>query len=200
LEPDPVPYHHGNLREVLLEKAAEAIEEDGGIGALSLRAVARRAGVSHGAPAHHFRDKAGLLTALATQAMDRFRATLSDAAREAGGSEREKLRAIGMAYVCFAAEHPALFRIITRSEFIRRDDPEFSASYQSTIDTVKDAVIAAQREGWGRDMDPMALVITAWSTAHGLATLWLDGVLEDRVGPVDLEAVAAHAFEVLMAV
>ena len=105
-----------------------------------------------------------------------------------------------MAYVCFAAEHPALFRIITRSEFIRRDDPEFSASYQSTIDTVKDAVIAAQREGWGRAMDPMALVITAWSTAHGLATLWLDGVLEDRVGPVDLEAVAAHAYEVLMAV
>jgi len=195
-----VPYHHGNLREVLLEKAAEAIEEDGGIGALSLRAVARRAGVSHGAPAHHFRDKAGLLTALATQAMDRFRATLSDAAREAGGSEREELRAIGMAYVCFAAEHPALFRIITRSEFIRRNAPEFSASYQSTIDMVKDAVIAAQREGWGRDMDPMALVITAWSTAHGLATLWLDGVLEDRVGPVDLEAVAAHAFEVLMAV
>jgi AcrR family transcriptional regulator len=199
LEPDPVPYHHGNLREVLLEKAAEAIEEDG-IGALSLRAVARRAGVSHGAPAHHFRDKAGLLTALATEAMDRFRATLSDAAREAGGSEREKLRAIGMAYVCFAAEHPAPFRIITRSEFIRRDAPEFSASYQSTIDMVKDAVIAAQREGWGRDMDPMALVITAWSSAHGLATLWLDGVLEDRVGPVDLEAVAAHAFEVLMAV
>ncbi len=194
-----MPYHHGNLREVLLEKAAEAIEEDG-IGALSLRAVARRAGVSHGAPAHHFRDKAGLLTALATQAMDRFRATLSDAAREAGDSEREKLRAIGMAYVCFAAEHPARFRIITRSEFIRRDAPEFSASYQSTIDMVKDAVIAAQREGWGRDMDPMALVITAWSTAHGLATLWLDGVLEDRVGPVDLEAVAAHAFEVLMAV
>ena len=195
-----MPYHHGNLREVLLEKAAEAIEEDGGIGALSLRAVARRAGVSHGAPAHHFRDKAGLLTALATQAMDRFRATLSDAAREAGGSEREELRAIGMAYVCFAAEHPALFRIITRSEFIRRNAPEFSASYQSTIDMVKDAVIAAQREGWGRDMDPMALVITAWSSAHGLATLWLDGVLEDRVGPVDLEAVAAHAFEVLMAV
>ena len=77
-----MPYHHGNLREVLLEKAADAIEEDG-IGALSLRAVARRAGVSHGAPAHHFRDKTGLLTALATQAMGRLRAALSHAAREA---------------------------------------------------------------------------------------------------------------------
>jgi AcrR family transcriptional regulator len=182
-----VPYHHGNLREELLEKAAEAIEEDG-VGALSLRAVARRAGVSHGAPAHHFSDKTGLLTALATRAMDRFRATLAHAARESRGSERNKLRAIGMAYVCFAAEHPALFRIITRSEFIHRDDPEFSASYQSTIDMVKDTVIAAQREGWGRDMDPMALVITAW-----------DGVLEDRVGPVDLQSIADQVFEILTA-
>jgi AcrR family transcriptional regulator len=199
LEPEPVPYHHGNLREVLLEKAAEAIEEDG-IAGLSLRAVARRAGVSHGAPAHHFSDKAGLLTALATRAMDHFRATLSEAAREAGDSAREQLRAIGMAYVGFAAEQPALFRIITRSELIRRDAPEFSASYQSTIDMVKGAVIAAQREGWGRNRDPMALVITAWSIAHGLATLWLDGVLEDRVGPVHLEAVAAQVFDVLMAV
>ena len=97
-----MPYHHGNLREVLLEKATEAIEEDG-VGALSLRAVARRAGVSHGAPAHHFRDKTGLLTALATRAMDRFRAALDDAARAAGDSEQERLRAMGQAYVCFAA-------------------------------------------------------------------------------------------------
>jgi AcrR family transcriptional regulator len=194
-----VPYHHGNLREVLLEKATEAIEE-GEIGALSLRAVARRAGVSHGAPAYHFRDKTGLLTALATRAMDRFRAALAGAARAAGDAEQERLRAMGTAYVRFAAEHPALFRIITRAEFIRRDDPAFAASYQATFDMVKDTVVAAQGEGWGQDMDPMALVITAWSTAHGLATLWLDGVLEDRVGPVDLDAITEHVFEVLTAV
>jgi len=194
-----VPYHHGNLREVLLEKATEAIEEDG-VGALSLRAVARRAGVSHGAPAHHFRDKTGLLTALATRAMDRFRAALDAAARAAGNSEQERLRAMGQAYVCFAAEHPALFRIITRAEFIRRDDPAFAVSYQATFDRVKSTVVAAQGEGWGQNMDPMALVITAWSTAHGLATLWLDGVLEDRVGPVDLDAITEHVFEVLTAV
>jgi len=194
-----LPYHHGNLREALLEKAAEAIEEDG-IGALSLRAVARRAGVSHGAPAHHFRDKTGLLTALATRAMDRFRGALAEAARDTGGSEPEKLRAMGEAYVRFAAERPALFRIITRSEFIRRDEPEFAASYQATFDMVKDRVVEAQREGWGRNLDPMALVITAWSTAHGLATLWLDGALEDRIGPFDLEAMSEHVFEVLTAV
>jgi hypothetical protein len=102
-----------------------------------------------------------------------------------------------MAYVLFAAQHPALFRIITRSELIHGDDPEFIASSQATFDLVKDAVIAAQSEGWGRDMDPVALVITAWSTAHGLATLWLDGVLEDRAGPIDLEAATAHVLRVM---
>ena len=194
-----MPYHHGNLREALLEKATEAIEEDG-IGALSLRAVARRAGVSHGAPAHHFSDKTGLLTALATRAMDRFRAALATGVREAGGSEREKLRAMGRAYVRFATEHPALFRIITSSDFIRRDDPAFAASYQSTFDMLKQAVSEAQREGWAQGVDAMALVILSWSTAHGLTTLWLDGALADGVGPFDLEAVAAHVFEVLTAV
>ena len=124
-------------------------------------------------------------------------AALDDAARAAGDSERERLRAMGQAYVCFAAEHPALFRIITRAEFIRRDDPAFAVSYQATFDMVKDTVVAAQGEGWGRDLDPMALVITSWSTAHGLATLWLDGALEDRIGSVDLEATAEHVFEVL---
>ena len=191
-----MPYHHGNLREVLIEKAVEVIEEDG-IGALSLRAVARRAGVSHGAPAHHFTDKAGLLTALATHAMERFATNLSEATREAGDSALERVRAIGRAYVRFAAQNPAYFYIVTRFELIRRDDAAFARSYQTTFDMVKDAVSAAQQEGWGTDMDPMAMVIASWSAVHGLATLWLDGALEDRVGPVDLEAMAAQVVRVV---
>ena len=189
-------YHHGNLREVLIEKAAEVIEEDG-IGALSLRAVARRAGVSHGAPAHHFTDKADLLTALATHAMERFAATLLESAREAGDSALERVRAMGRAYVRFATQHPAYFSIVTRFELIREDDAAFASSYQATFDTVRDAVSAAQREGWERDTDPIALVIACWSAVHGLATLWLDGALEDRVGPVDIEATAAQVVRVI---
>jgi len=192
-----MPYHHGNLCEVLLEKAVEVIRDDG-IGALSLRAVARRAGVSHGAPAHHFGDKAGLLTALATRSMERFATTLSEASREAGDSELDRLRAIGRAYVRFAAENPAQFSIVTRFELIRSGDAEFAASYQATFDLVKDAVCAAQREGWRRSMDPTALVITCWSAVHGLATLYLDGVLEDRVGPIHLETAAAQVMTVVI--
>ena len=186
-----MPYHHGNLREVLIQKAAEVIEEEG-IGALSLRAVARRARVSHGAPAHHFTDKAGLLTALATHAMVSFTSVLFEAAREAGDSALERVRAIATAYVRFAAQNPAYFRIVTRFELIRRHDADFAEAYQAAFDMVRDAVSAAQREGWRKDVDPMALVITAWSAVHGLATLWLDGTLEDRVGPVDLEAMTAQ--------
>jgi AcrR family transcriptional regulator len=154
----------------LLEKAVEVIQEDG-IGGLSLRDVARRAGVSHGAPAHHFTDKAGLLTALATRSMEQFGAILSEASGEAGGSALDRLRAIG---------------------------PEFAASYQATFDLVKDAVCAAQGEGWRRSMDPMALVITCWSAVHGLSTLYLDGVLEDRMGPIDLETAAAQVMAVVI--
>ena len=192
-----MPYHHGNLCEVLLEKAVEVIQDDG-IGALSLRAVARRAGVSHGAPAHHFGDKAGLLTALATRSMERFATALSEASREAGGSALDRLRAIGRAYVRFAAQNPAQFSIVTRFELIRSADAEFAASYQATFDLVKDAVCAAQQEGWRRSMDPTALVTTCWSAVHGLATLYLDGVLEDRVGPIDLETASAQVMAVVI--
>jgi AcrR family transcriptional regulator len=173
----------------LLEKAVEVIQEDG-IGGLSLRDVARRAGVSHGAPAHHFTDKVGLLTALATRSMEQFGAILSEASGEAGGSALDRLRAIGRAYVRFAAQNPAHFGIVTRFELIRGGDAEFAASYQATFDLVKDAVCAAQGEGWRRSMDPMALVITCWSAVHGLSTLYLDGVLEDRVGPAAAQVMA----------
>jgi AcrR family transcriptional regulator len=193
-----VPYHHGNLREVLIQKAAEVIDEDG-IGALSLRAVARRARVSHGAPAHHFTDKAGLLTALATHAMESFASTLFAAAHEAGDSGLERVRAIATAYVRFAAQNPAYFRIVTRFELIRRDDPAFARAYQEAFGLVRGAVSAAQQEGWRTDMDTLALVITSWSVAHGLATLWLDGTLEDRVGPVDLDAVTAQVVRAVTA-
>src|SRR5918995_2060808 len=95
------PYHHGDLPRVLLEAAVEAIDESGPA-ALSLRDLARRAGVSHAAPAHHFGDKAGLLTALAIEGFNRLADAL-DASREATGSLLES----GVTYVRFAADNRA---------------------------------------------------------------------------------------------
>jgi len=190
-------YHHGNLRQVLLDAAAEAVEQEG-LAALSLRALARKVGVSHGAPARHFPDKAALLTALATEALERFRAALTEAARQAGSS-LERYRAIGRCYVRFAIENPAHFHIMGRPEFYSAGDDEFSRSYQELFSMMNDAAADALRETGVTGLDPQAFLISTWAMAHGLATLWLDGTLEDRIGPVDIEAIAAGAFDVVFA-
>src|SRR5262245_27450164 len=101
-------YHHGRLPQALLKATAKLIAEQG-VAALSLREVARRAGVSHGAPAHHFRDKAGLLTALATQGFELFTAAQCAARDGAGDDPLRRFGATGYAYVQFAIEHRAHF-------------------------------------------------------------------------------------------
>src|SRR3954451_21225511 len=100
-------YHHGNLRRVLIDKALEAIADDG-VAALSLRDVARRAGVSHAAPAHHFGDKAGVLTAIATEGFE----LLAGATRAASGDLLDR----GLAYIRFAVEHPAHYEVMFRPD------------------------------------------------------------------------------------
>ncbi len=190
-------YHHGNLREVLLDAAAEAIKEEG-LAALSLRALARKVGVSHGAPARHFKDKAALLTALATETLSRFQAVMTRAAQQSD-SALERYRAMGRGYVRFALENPAHFHIMTRPEFYSVRDEAFSRSYQDFFDTLRDAAAAAQREVGAAGLEPQEFLISTWAMAHGLATLWLEGTLEERVGPVDIEAIAARAFDVVFA-
>ena len=113
-------YHHGNLRPVLLAAAVEAIEQDGPA-ALSLRDLARRAGVSHAAPAHHFGDKAGLLTALAAEGYG----THSAHAVNAAGDE---IVEAGVAYIRFAIEHRAHFEVMFQPGLYRHDDPEVTAA------------------------------------------------------------------------
>ncbi len=192
-----MPYHHGNLRQELLDAAAEAVEEEG-LAALSLRALARKVGVSHGAPARHFPDKAALLTAMATEALARFRTVMLEAGEE-GDSALERYRAMGRRYVHFAIEQPAYFRILGRPEFYSAGDEEFARSYQGFFDAMRQVAADAQREGKVEGLDPEAFLISTWAMAHGLSHLWLDGTLEDRIGPVDIEAIAANAFDVVFA-
>jgi len=192
-----VAYHHGNLRQELLDAAAQAVEEDG-LAALSLRALARKVGVSHGAPARHFPDNTALLTALATEALDRFRAAMSKAGEDAG-SALERYRAMGRCYVRFAIENPAYFHIVGRPEYYSAGDETFSRGYQEFFDTMSEAAADAWRESGVAGLDPQSFLISTWAMAHGLATLWLDGTLENRIGPVDIEAIAAGAFDVVFA-
>ena len=178
-------YHHGDLRRVLLETAAQMVEAEGPA-ALSLRAVARRAGVSHGAPARHFADKAALLTAVATEGMRAYHGALTDALRQAGDSGLARARAAAVTYVRFTIEHPGASRLASHRELFDAEDPAFAAAEQAVFELVRSTVAAAQREGLAGDVDPTALLIAIWSTLHGLAMLWLGGRLDHRLGRLDL--------------
>ncbi|MEU4280772.1 TetR/AcrR family transcriptional regulator [Streptomyces tanashiensis] len=162
-------YHHGELRQAVLAAALDVIATDGP-GALSLRDLARRAGVSHAAPAHHFKDRTGLLTAIATQGYELLAAGLAGTAR---------LRERGVRYVRFAVEHPAHFQVMFQPELLRADDADLLAA--------KERASAELRAGVAdlRDVpDARTAGIAAWSLAHGFATLLLthnvDGALGDR--------------------
>jgi AcrR family transcriptional regulator len=162
------PYHHGDLRPALLRAAVEVIGQ-AGPAAMSLREVARRAGVSHAAAAYHFGDKAGLLTAVAAQG---YR-MLTDELQKAHDARRGFLE-VGVAYVRFAVSHRAQFEVMYRPELYRRDDAE-----------VLQARAAAAVLLYGTaspDAGRLAAGAAAWSLVHGLATLWLNGNLPQQLG------------------
>jgi AcrR family transcriptional regulator len=167
-------YHHGDLRRAVLAAAVEAIGEAGPVG-LSLRDLARRAGVSHAAPAHHFGDKAGLLTALAVEGFDLLAAELARVRDETGS-----LLEIGVGYVRFATTHRAHFEVMFRPDLYRADDPAVAAARARSA-----AVLAS---GVGTLADPPAEAdrrlagLSAWSVVHGFATLWLSGALPADLG------------------
>jgi AcrR family transcriptional regulator len=186
---DRHPYHHGALREALLGAALEAIAESGPSG-WSLRDVARRAGVSHAAPAHHFGDKTGLLTAIATDGYGVLAAE-QEAEWRRSGSALE----LGVAYVRFALANAAAFQVMYRPHLLNAGDPDLVAAQVRATGPLFEAMI-----GVGGDhpsFDPAAAAVAAWSLVHGFATLWLDGDLPVTLGS-DPEAavrlVAAHLF------
>src|SRR5271166_4480361 len=128
------PYHHGNLKQSLLDSAVELIGEVGPE-AFTLREVARRAGVSHNAPYRHFRDKDDLLAAVAAQG---FR-ELTEAMREAGqrqSSSLEKLKQSGVAYVAFAVRRPEHFTVMFDAPVCSNDDPEYVQASEESFNTL----------------------------------------------------------------
>lgn len=175
MHPTP-PYHHGQLREAVIEAAVAEVEAVGAAG-VSMREIARRAGVSHAAPAHHFGDKTGIFTAIATRG---FRLT-ADAIGPAAAGPFGFLNG-GAAYVAFALGHPGYFEVMYRPTLYRSDDPDLVAARSAAFAVLDDSAadLAAQ---WNiEDVD--GLTVTGWSMCHGLATLLLAGNLTDRV-PAD---------------
>lgn len=162
-------YHHGDLRQTLIATALTALEADGGK-PLSLRELARRAGVSPAAPYRHFTDLAALNRAVATDGFKRFRAAM-EAAREEHIAPREQLVSMSDAYVKFALKTPQLFRLMFSAGVGADEDPTLRAAGQAAYGTL--AAVAGRL-----DPDaPAEAALEAWAFVHGLAMLLLDGQL-----------------------
>jgi AcrR family transcriptional regulator len=173
-------YHHGDLHDALL-KAAEAILERDGLIGLTLRAVAREAGVSHAAPAHHFRDLTGLVSELAAIGYRRFGAAMN-AAIVPGRSWAEIGLARAHAYLDFARAHPAMYQLMFRAERLDMSNPVLREAANASFA----GLVASVGEGRGEAVASEALTLAqaadaarAWSLLHGFATLLLDGRLSN---------------------
>ncbi|MFF8906356.1 TetR/AcrR family transcriptional regulator [Streptomyces olivaceoviridis] len=165
----PRPYHHGDLRAALL-KSAERTLRDKGVGALSLRELARDVGVSHAAPGRHFKDKQTLLDALALDGYERLNRALAAADRPDRPFE-ERMTALARAYLGFAVENPELLELM----FARKHDPDSSAQLAAAVDhslgTFTRLVADAQEQGEIVQGDPERLTTVAAASLHGLAAL-----------------------------
>ncbi|MGE2836829.1 TetR/AcrR family transcriptional regulator [Mycobacterium sp. SMC-4] len=166
-------YHHGDLKAVILTHAATLVAERGADG-VSLRELARAAGVSHAAPAHHFTDRRGLFTALAAQGWQMLAAALA-------GARPEFLDA-ALAYVRFATENPGHYAVMFDRSLVDPDDPELRAARAAAgtelaagVETLDDPRAAE---------DPQAAGLAAWSLVHGFVMLHLNGVIGGDRDPV----------------
>jgi AcrR family transcriptional regulator len=162
------PYHHGDLRRALVDAARRILEAEGPT-ALSLRAVAREAGVSPAAPYHHFKDKAELLDAVAEEGWEMLDASMSHA--RAAAEPRDKLNSLGIAYVCFARENPALYRVMYDAARDKEALPEnMQAGEDSAYCKVRDTMIELGADPEA-SVDLELATTAAWCAAHGLAEM-----------------------------
>ena len=163
---------------------------------LSLRDVARRIGVSHAAPAHHFGDKAGLLTAIATEGFTLFTDHLAVVADDGEDPARE-LAELGRAYAEFAERYPAHFDVMFRPALIRTSDPALGPASAAAFAALRGRIVRFQARGWRAREDTAALTVAAWALAHGIAVLRAQGSVARHYDDASLDGVVAIADSLL---
>ena len=177
---EDTPYHHGALRDALLQ-AAERVLEREGLAGLTLRAVAREAGVSHAAPTHHFGDLSGLVSELAAIGFRQFNAAMAQACTSetpypARGLARAK------AYIAYAKAHPGMYGLMFRTERLDYTRPSLHEAAEASFAGLASAIAASRQEhieAGALTLDQAAAIARAWSLVHGFTMLMLDGRLED---------------------
>lgn len=167
------PYHHGDLRHALL-KAATDIVRTRGLPELSLRAVARKARVSHAAPYHHFPDRTALIAAVAEQGFVGLKRSM-DAQLKGLGDAKAKLEAAGVGYVLFAVRNPTHFRVMFSAEFEDKSRfPELGSAAKAAHGVLTQLATECQAAGLVRAGDPNLISLAMWAIVHGLAILLID--------------------------
>lgn len=203
-------YHHGALRQAMIAAAEEVLAERG-LGGFTLRECARRAGVSPAAPAHHFGNLTGLLTAIATLGFDDLATAMEAAVAAAQAERRSRLAAIARAYVETALANPGRFRVVFGQRGMDRQDPAFRAAATRAFSILVREVrlsrglappSSQQEKPAAEALAPdLPEVLLAWSAVHGFATLLIDGALDFLAAngsrEAFLEAHAARLFTLL---
>jgi len=178
-------YHHGSLRDALVRAADEILVERGPEG-FSLREAARRAGVSAGAPAHHFGSAAGLLTEIAIEGFSELGRALSEAA-DAEMTPGARLRAQGLSYVRFALAQPGRFQLMFRHDLLLANDKRLATVGRAALVELETSARAYLGVSGDLNERPLqAVLLGAWSTVHGFAHLALDGKLASMAHPGSL--------------
>jgi AcrR family transcriptional regulator len=179
-------YHHGDLREALLAAADQLLHEEG-LQGLTLRACARRAGVSHAAPKHHFADLSELLSEVAARSFDCLTRALEEARAEVGDEPDERFTAAARTYVGYARNHPAHFRLMFRSDSLQGCNEALSTARSRAFAELADNITLQRGEP---DVAPEELrervmeaglmedILIGWSYVHGYTQLLLEGQLE----------------------
>jgi AcrR family transcriptional regulator len=185
-------YHHGALRDALVEAAAQLAAERG-VAALSLREAARRAGVSQAAPYHYFADKSALLAAVAEEGFRKLDLSQAAALEQAPADPNQRLQALGAAYVRFALDRPHYFKVMFRPHLMEQARyPALHDVARGMFERLVECTRAARLAHGHDDEDPLAAATLVWSVPHGLALLYLDGPISESTSPRALEALA-HA-------
>ena len=183
-------YHHGDLRQSLIDSSLALIEEKQNAKTLSMREVARRAGVSNAAPYRHFADKEALLAAVAEKGFRILASYLREGVNSLPGEPLQQLQTSGMAYVKFAIAHPSYYRVMF-SAFQPGDakSPELTEAGLDAFGVLTEIVVDGQAAGQVKSGDPRQLAWVAWSLVHGLAML----VIERQLPLMDEASVVAFS-------
>ncbi|MCP4117590.1 MAG: TetR/AcrR family transcriptional regulator [Desulfobacteraceae bacterium] len=182
-------YHHGNLREKLLQTALEIVSEEG-LAKVSMRKLGEKIGVSRSAPYRHFKGKGELLSAIAEDGFRKLTNSLNSVRNKKSGNPVTQFKNIGIAYIEFALEHPVQYRLMFGHEIIEQDQtPELIKAAEGAFSELLLGVGDLLKDDLIKPMDPLIIANTLWSQTHGISTLLMDGQINRSNSFLELPAI-----------